>query len=281
LELTDVSKTALVTLRSHALESQKSKPLINDPMAKYCLDKLISLATENEKDILFDKKLPETLTSHIAMRARKYDSIIDDFISKNSPCTVINLGCGFDTRYWRIDSSKCRYIELDLPEVIQVKKEILKQYLSYELISCSVLDPTWIDMVTSKENRKFILIAEGLFMYLPKQDVINLLKAVSQRFYQSKVIFEVVTEKYTSGMWKKIVEIKMKKALGFDAGSSYNFGVRDAQEIESYGNGIEVIDEWSYFEDKDIRPKFLRILGHFKIFSRTQWTIIASLNENK
>lgn len=134
MKLTDVSKTALVTLRSHALESQKSKPLINDPMAKYCLDKRISLAAEDEKDILFDKKLPETLTSHIAMRARKYDFIINDFISRNSPCTVINLGCGFDTRYWRIDSSKCKYIELDLPEVIQIKKEILKNILVMSLL---------------------------------------------------------------------------------------------------------------------------------------------------
>lgn len=48
LKLTDVSKTALVTLRSHVLESQKNTPLINDPMAGYCLDKLISLARNGQ-----------------------------------------------------------------------------------------------------------------------------------------------------------------------------------------------------------------------------------------
>ena len=46
MKLTDVSKTAIVTLRSHVLESQKNKPIIIDPMAKYCLDKLISFASE-------------------------------------------------------------------------------------------------------------------------------------------------------------------------------------------------------------------------------------------
>ena len=89
-----------------------------------------------------------------------------------------------------------------------------------------------------------------------------------------------MSEKYTRGMWKKILEMKVRRALGSDAGSSYNFGVRQARDIESYGNGIEIIGEWSYLEDDDIRPKVLKYLGHFKTFSRTQWTIRASINEN-
>jgi len=277
VKLTNVSKTAIVTLRSHVLESQKNKPIINDPMAKYCLDKLVLLAMEDEKALLFNRKLSLSLTNHIAIRARKYDSIINDFISKNSSSIVVNLGCGFDTRYWRIDNKKCEYIELDLPEIVEMKKDILKDHLSYELIGCSVLDSSWIDRVTSKVNRNFLLIAEGLFMYLPKVDVINLFKTFSERFYHSQIVLEVVTEKYTRGIWKKIVIMKIKQALGFDAGSSYNFGVKNAFELESYGNGIKVVDEWSYFEDPDIRPRIRKYMG----LSRTQWTITATINENK
>ena len=277
MKLTDVSKTAIVTLRSHVLESQKNKPIISDPMAKYCLDNLVSFASEDEKAVLFNRKLSSFLTSHIALRARKYDSIINDFISKNSSSIVVNLGCGFDTRYWRIDNKKCEYIELDLPEIVEMKKDILKDHLSYELIACSVLDTSWIDRVTSKGNRNFLLIAEGLFMYLPKADVINLFKTFSDRFYHSQIVLEVVTEKYTRGIWKKIVVMKIKRNLGFDAGSSYNFGVRQARDIESYANGIKIIGEWSYVEDDDIRPKVLKYLG----LSRTQWTITATINENK
>lgn len=276
MKLTDVSKTAIVTLRSHVLESQKDKPIINDPMAKYCLDELASLASEDEKALLF-RKLSSALTSYIAIRARKYDSIANDFISKNPSCTVVNLGCGFDTRYWRIDNKKCEYIELDLPEIVEMKKDILKDHLSYELIGCSVLDSSWIHRVTSKGNRNFLLIAEGLFMYLPKADVISLFKTFSERFYHSQIALEVVTEKYTRGIWKKIVEMKIKRKLGLTAGSSYNFGIRNALEIESYGKGIKVIDEWSYVEDPDMRPRIGKYLG----ISRTQWTITATINESK
>jgi len=71
--------------------------------------------------------------------------------------------------------------------------------------------------------------------------------------------------------------MKIKRLLGLDAGSSYNFGVKNALELESYGNGIEVIDEWSYVEDPDIRPRIYKYMG----ISRTQWTITATINENK
>lgn len=277
IKLTDVSKTAIVTLRSHVLESQKNKPIITDPMAKYCLDKLVSLATDDEKARLFNRKLSAQLTRHIALRARKYDSLINDYISKNSSSIVVNLGCGFDTRYWRIDHNQCEYIELDLPEIVELKQDILKDQLCYELIGCSVLDPAWIDRVTSKGNRHVLLIAEGLLMYLPKAEVIDLFKTFSERFYQSQIVLEVVTEKYTRGIWKKIIILKMKRELGFDSGSSYNFGVKNALELESYGTGIKVIDEWSYVEDPDIRPRILKCLG----LSRTQWTITATINENK
>lgn len=277
MELTDVSKTALATLQSHVIESQKRNPLINDPMAAYCLEKLFSLASEKEKILLFNRKLPTSFTNHIALRARKYDQIVNNYISNHSSCTVVNLGCGFDTRFWRINNKKCAYIELDLPEIIAIKEEILKEHLNYELIGCSVLDPSWIEKVTSKSNKNVILLAEGLLMYLLKMEVINLFKTIANSFYQSQIVLEVVTEKYTHGIWKKMIEMKMKRLLGLDAGFSYNFGIKNAAELESYEKGIKVIDEWSYVEDPDIRPRILKYMG----ISRTQWTITATINENR
>jgi methyltransferase (TIGR00027 family) len=277
MKLTDVSKTAIATsLRTHVLESQKDNPIINDPMAQYCLDKLTSLASDDEKELLFNRKLPPALINHIAIRARKYDSIINEYISKKSSSTVINLGCGFDTRYWRIDNQKCTYIELDLPEVIEIKKEILKDYLNYEMIGCSVLDTVWIDRVTAKGNSNFLLVAEGLFMYLPKADVISLFKSFSERFNDSQIVLEVVTEKYTRGIWKQLLIMKVKHELGFDAGSSFDFGVKNASELESYGNGIKIIDEWVYTEDPDIRPRIYKYI----LPSRTQWTVTATINQD-
>jgi methyltransferase (TIGR00027 family) len=274
MKLTNVSKTAIATLRCHVLESKKERPIINDPMAEYCLNRLALLASDEDKYGVINRKLSPVLTSHIAIRARKYDNIVNDFISRNPDCTVINLGCGFDTRFWRINNQKCIFYELDLPEVIEAKKEILKDKLEYEMIGCSILDTSWIQKVISKGNSNILLVAEALFMYLPKSDVINLFRIFTERFSHSQIILEVATEKYTRGVWKKIVIHKMKRELGLDAGSSYNFGIKKAKELESFADGIKVINEWSYVEDPDTHPRILKYLG----LSRTHWTITATIN---
>jgi O-methyltransferase involved in polyketide biosynthesis len=164
-----------------------------------------------------------------------------------------------------------------LPEVINVKREILKDKLEYEMIGCSVLETPWIDRILSKGNRNVLLIAEALFMYLPKADIINLFKIFTERFFNSQIALEVVTEKYTRRIWKKIVTYKIKKELGLNAGSSYYFGINNAKNLESLANGIKVINEWSYIEDPDTHPWILKYLG----LSRTHWTITAIINDNK
>lgn len=272
MDLTDVSKTAIVTLRSYVIESQKKNPLLKDPMAQYCFNRLASISGK-KKDQIFTRKLPSRLTSHIAIRARYYDSLANDYIAKHRGCTLINLGAGFDTRYWRLKEKNCTYIELDLPDMVEIKKKILGKKLDYEMVGCSVLDESWIDHVTENGNLNFLLIAEGLFMYLDKPDVKNLFGTFSKRFKDSQIVLEVVTEKYTRGLWKKIVEHKMRRALGLEAGSSYNFGIKKATELETYGKTIKVIKEWSFVDDPDTRPRIYRYMG----ISRTQWTVTAAI----
>lgn len=75
-------------------------------------------------------------------------------------------------------------------------------------------------------------------------------------------------------MCKKLVIMKMERQFGYDAGSSYQFGIRNAREVESYGEGLRVIGEWSYVDDPDVRPKILKYLG----LRKKQWTISVGVN---
>ena len=274
MQLSNVSRTAIATLRCRAIESEKRNPLIHDPMAVYCVERLRALAAEDEKALLFDRRLSASLTRHIALRARKYDAMTNEFISNNPGCLVVNLGCGFDTRYWRINHDQCEYVELDLPELIEMKREVLKGRLAYDTLGASVLEHSWMDTVNRQGSGKAPLLAEGLFMYLPKSDVVALFGAIAERFRGSRMVFEVVTESYTRGIWKRIVVMKMGRQLGYDAGSSYQFGIHNAREVESYGEGLRVIGEWSYVDDPDARPRILRYLG----VRKTQWTVMLEVN---
>ena len=78
-------------------------------------------------------------------------------------------------------------------------------------------------------------------------------------------------------MWKKIIRRKINSQLGFDAGSLFKYGVRNAHEIESYGDGIKVVEEWIYTEDKEARPKIAKYL----VPKRSQWTVIVTLNKDQ
>jgi O-methyltransferase involved in polyketide biosynthesis len=161
MNLSEVSRSAILALTCRAVESERKNPVFNDPMAILCLERLMSIASEEEKKrIMKWKKMYAGIQTRDAkaraLTAKSFDDIASLFISSNPGCTVINLACGFDTRFWRIENKKCHYVELDLLEVIELKREILKDQLDYELIGCSVLDTAWIDQVTSNGNSSFL-----------------------------------------------------------------------------------------------------------------------------
>ncbi len=244
MNLTEVSLTAILPLLCRAVKSEMNDPVFNDPMAVLFLERLISISSEEEKKRILKWRKKYTgfnqqdLNARI-MTVRRFDSIACRYISNNPGCTVINLGCGFDTRFWRIPADQCKYIELDLPEMIALKREILKDHLNYELIGCSVLDPSWIDQVTSTGNRNFLLLAEALFYYLPKPDVTKNLKDISQRFDRSELVLEMAPEKYTKGIWKKLIQLESR---AWDIDVSIVSGFNNPQEVESDANSFKVLD---------------------------------------
>ncbi len=69
----------------------------------------------------------------------------------------------------------------------------------------------------------------------------------------------------------------MRRSLNVAAGAAYDFGLKTASELEDFGENLKVLEEWSYFEDPDIRPKILKLFRNLKTFTRTQWTIRASI----
>ncbi len=274
--LNSVSETALLTLKARIVESEMKSPVISDPKGRQIFDQLGKFIPAETMERVTNRKLRPTLSSYLALRARKYDAYTSTF-AENKKGLVVSLGCGFDTRYWRVPIRPLNYIEVDLPEVISLKKKTLAEDPEYQMIGCSVLDDHWIEQIASIQKENILFLAEGLFMYLPEEQVIQLFKQMAGTFKNSEIVFESVSKKFTRGWRKKIVESKMKKNSGTEAGSSFIYGLINGKEIESYAPNITVTEEWSIFEDPDIRPRFMRVFRHSKALSRAQWTIKASI----
>lgn len=278
--LSSVSETAIYTLNARVKSYKNDEGLIVDSVGAKMYDRLVASMDEADKRRIGMKKLPASLQNYIVLRALKYDLAATEFLDTHPNGLIVSLGCGLDTRYWRIDLKPNQYIELDLPEMIAVKKELYGSDLPYRTIPQSVLDLSWIDEVEKVQNRNVLFLAEGLFMYLPELEVKNLFYEIASRFDQSDLMFEIVSKKYTRGLYKKMVERKMKRRLGSDAGSSFNYGVVDAAEVEAYHAKLKVIEEWSYIQDERVRPKVLKIFKNAKTFTRSQWTMTFKIGES-
>jgi O-methyltransferase involved in polyketide biosynthesis len=214
-------------------------------MAVLCFERLLSVVSEEEKTwIIREKRIYGGIQAHHsidgAKRAKVFDDIANRFIADNPKCTVVNPGCGFDTRFWWIAHENCRFIEIDLPEVVALKREIFKDQPGYELIGCSILDFTWIDQITKDENCHFLLLAEGLFPYLPEADVKQLFQRLAQRFNRSQLILDIIPEKYMKGLWKIMIRLNTKISWG-GLNAPWVLGIKDPHDLESYAPGIKVL----------------------------------------
>jgi O-methyltransferase involved in polyketide biosynthesis len=246
MDLSNISRTAILTLIARAVAAEKENDLYNDPMAVHCLERLISVASEDDRRwIIREKRIFGGFqVRHAkagAWRGKVFDNAADRFIVAHPGCTVINLGCGFDTRFWRILNENCRYIEIDLPEVVSLKSEILKDQIDYELIGCSVLDASWIEQVTENGNSHFLLLAEGLFPWLLEPDARHLFQLLAQSFVRSQLVFDTVPEKYTKGIWKKLLRLEIK--INWDLDVFWVFGIKHPTDIESYAPGLKVLGD--------------------------------------
>lgn len=164
------------------------------------------------------------------------------------------------------------FIDLDLPEVISIKKEIFKEADGYRLVGQSIFDKDWFQELKSM-RRPVLFIAEGLFMYLKPELLNPWLRELSSDFSGSFLLFETVVEKYTRGFNKKIVNFKLRKEIGVEGDVSYYFGLKKSSDLEELSDNFEFIEDWSYFDEHHPKVGWMNIMGRFDYFKYVQWTV--------
>jgi O-methyltransferase involved in polyketide biosynthesis len=138
----DVEETGILTLYCKAIESQTEDPILYDEKAIEIAGKFDPyLAASGSKLLqrIAARKLDPRVVGHIALRADKNDQYTREFLRRNPDDLVVNIGCGLDPRFFRIDNGKLRFFDLDLPEVIQLKN-FLAESKRYQMIAGSALE---------------------------------------------------------------------------------------------------------------------------------------------
>jgi methyltransferase (TIGR00027 family) len=275
IKITDISSTMLLTLYCHAQESQSANPIINDPRAvaiTSVLNRQLSASSERMYRELGKGKINKKLVIFISLRARRFDEYALAFLKEHPEGTVVNLGCGLDTRFWRIDNGSLNFYDLDLPEVIEIKKKLVSESGRYHMIASSVLDSGWMQQVRDQGKGPFLFLAEGLLMYLNGDDVKRLILKLQLEFRGSELVCEVVNESVTRGWLKSLMNMRMHRDLHVGGGATFVFGVKDGHEIESWSPGIKLLDEWSHFDSKEPKLGWVGFYGKIPSMRRVQWT---------
>lgn len=182
INLSSTASTLLITLYSRAAMS-KRRMILNDQKA----EEIISIAGYDEKKLKVSKKLQALLT----LRAYVIDVHTKQFIERyNGKCNIIQLGCGLDSRYLRINDNRIKWYDLDLYGTMEMRKKYYKNSLNYKMITSNVCNLSWMKEI---ENPLLptLIIGEGLFMYLNKEENKNVLNAVSNKFNNCEVIMDV------------------------------------------------------------------------------------------
>jgi len=280
IEISDVAAKSFVTLYCHAIESQSKDPILDDPKAVEItqeLNKILSGSTKRLDGDLVKGKLRKEMVIHIAIRAKQYDKYVRDFLENSPDGIVVNIGCGLDSRFLRIDNGKVIYYDLDLPEVIEIKKQYFEENERYHFISSSVLDHEWMSIV-SKHEGPFLFVAEGVFMYLHREDVQSLILKLQSEFPGTELVCEVFNSLWLTKPLKKIMNFKMQKELHLGKDATFHFGIRDSHEMEEWHTGIEFLDDWSYFDSEEKKMGVLKMFRKIEFLRKNQWTVHYRLN---
>jgi O-methyltransferase involved in polyketide biosynthesis len=127
----------------------------------------------------------------IAIRTEILDITTKSFMNKYPDSVIINLGCGLDTRFSRLDNGKILWYDLDLPEPIRIRRQFFHETDRYKMISRSVFDYSW--MYDIETDNHVLIIAEGLLMYFKENEVKNLINKLGDEFKMPEMLLEVTT----------------------------------------------------------------------------------------
>ncbi len=273
----EVSDTMLSVLFSRAIESESKNPIINDPKSVEIARKL------GYDNVTMKSKLPKRLTNKaiavLALRTKIFDEIIIDFLSRHPECIIVNIGCGLDTRFNRIDNGKVEWYDLDFPEVINVKKHFFLENDRYHLISSSVLDYKWVENLSGKKNQPFLFIAEGVLQYLQEEEVKSLILKLQEMFPGCELVCEVAALFLVKMMKRPFWRRMMQRKARFGKDISFNFGIKNSNDMENWNSGIHLMDDLFYLSQSEKKLGWMRFLGRFKFFRKTQWVVHYKLNK--
>lgn len=225
INLNGAAETMLQSFYARAQYSKSKKHKFYDAKAVELVERIDYDFSSAEKD--------STMGTGVIARTIVFDELVKDFIENNPDCTVVNIACGLDTRFYRIDNGRITWYNLDLPETIAVRDQIYNETGRVSTIGISVTDPAWAEQVTVRGKMLFII--EGLSMYLTSEENKQMLSIIHDNFDNATVLMECLAKKWVN---KEKVEESIQKT-----GAKFVFGADSFDDIIDIAKGFRRVKD--------------------------------------
>jgi len=255
--LSGVSETSLAALYWRAMESQRPDAMMKD-------EKAVTLVTQMRYDFDRVRKIPMTEANKVTriMLTREMDRYTRDFLARHPEAVVVHIGCGLDSRFERVDNGRVEWYDLDVPGVIGLRRKLIgDERERYHLLDCSVLEDAWLEAVKVHSQRPFLFLAETVFVYLMEAQVKSLVLTLRDHFPGAELVFDGWTpfHVWVSNRQLSFSDTKFAGLL--------HWGFWRGQDLEGWGDGIRLLDEWGFFDRPEPRMDSFRWMAPiFRLF---------------
>ncbi len=229
VDLEHTQKTLLLPLWGRAVESRKERPRFVDAEAVRIVDRLAFDFSTIAANIN-----PLTQYAWIA-RALHIERAVRRFLQSHPRGSVVNLGCGLDTTFDRIDNGVVRWYDIDLPDVIELRRSFIGDTDRRTMIAMSCLDEAWFDTVAKQDG--ILFVAGGVLYYFQEATVKALICRLADIFPGSELFFDAA-----SPLGVRVSNALVIRAGGMDESAVLRWGLKDPREIEQWDDRIKVVE---------------------------------------
>jgi O-methyltransferase involved in polyketide biosynthesis len=220
VRLSGIPRSMLGCLWGRAQVSKKYSSLFYDEKAIELVEKIDydELAADEPSEglelnfFLIAQKLDLPEVGSITLRARQFDDMARKYIAQHPRASVVNLGAGLDTTFYRVDNGLIHWYDLDLPEVIDVRRQLLPEPERVTYIAKSIFDPTWCKDVKHAEDGLF-MIAGGVFHWYEEPQVKQFFSMLADNFDGGEIVFNVISQPEHFARWTDFLPLEQREAV--------------------------------------------------------------------
>ena len=257
IEKNTVQETLVIPLYSRKLCTELYPNLFQDETAVRLIDQIDYDFSEAEKN---SRSLMQRFGSlEVAMRQNDLAFEVLDYLKGHPNAAVVNLGCGLDCAGRSCDNGSCKIYNLDFPDVIAVRNELLPAGEREKNIPCDLNDTAWFSKINATGGA--IFFASGVFYYFLTEQVKVLVQSIADAFPGGVLVFDAANRTAV----KMIAKTWLKSAKIQDVGAY--FAVSDApKEIGAWDSRLQVTSRSYMLGYNDLKDP--SVSGFFRFLAR-------------